>query len=53
MRHKKHPAQIRREAAAMARVWARGREDCGDPEGAGEFRDLASQIERIRLTEDR
>ena len=33
----------------MARDWARERDLCGDPEGAGELRDLAKAIEAIRL----
>lgn len=52
MRRKKTAAEIRRECAVMARSFAFDRDSCGDPEGAGEFRNLASAIERIRLTTD-
>jgi hypothetical protein len=40
-------SDVRAEAARLARVWADGREQCGDPEGAGEFRELAKAIGRI------
>jgi hypothetical protein len=41
--------QVRREAVRMVRDWARDRDLCGDPEGAGEFRDLANAIAKIIL----
>lgn len=52
-RQARHPAEIRRIAAAMARADARECESDGDPEGAGRLRDLAARIDRIRLTSDR
>lgn len=52
-RMKKSPDDIRREAAAMVRTWAREQERLGDAEGAGMLRDLALEISRIRLTKDR
>lgn len=52
-RVKKTAAEIRDEAAAMARWEAIEREQTGDPEGAGCFRELAQAISRIRLTKDR
>jgi len=47
-RYRKEAHTIRREAATMAREWAKDRE----AEGAGVLRDLAARIDRIRLTED-
>lgn len=52
MRQAKTLVDIRNEAAKMARASAREREDTGDPEGAGVLRDLAKEIETIRLTRD-
>ncbi len=40
---------VRQEAVAMARRWARDRMADGDPEGAGVIRDLADAIARIKL----
>lgn len=45
----KTAVEVRREAARLARSWAEERDDCGDPEGAGCFRDLARQIDAIRI----
>lgn len=49
-RRRKTPAEIRREAAAMARADYLQRLADGDPEGAGVLQDLARAIARIRLT---
>lgn len=46
------PAEIRSHAASLARREARCAEGDGDPEAAGRFRDLARQIDRMRLTAD-
>lgn len=51
-RYRKELHTIRREAAQLARNAAVEREKDGDPEGAGVIRDLAADIEKIRLTED-
>lgn len=49
----KTAAEVRKEAARIVRDWARGRELCGDPEGAGELRDLAKTIASIRIRGER
>lgn len=49
----KHPAAIRREAAAMARHLANTVAHSGADMIASEIRDLARAIERIRLTVNR
>jgi hypothetical protein len=46
----RHPKDIRAEAIALARSYARQRDHDGDPEGAAVIRDLASELARIRLT---
>jgi hypothetical protein len=50
---RKTAADIRKEAARMAREYAEERDDTGDPEGAEEFRDLARAIERIKINKPR
>jgi hypothetical protein len=47
----KTPTEIRREAARLARNFAAERRTMGDPEGAEGFRDLAREIEGIRISE--
>jgi len=49
MRQAKRPFDVREEARQLALEYARERHATGDPEGAGEFRDLAKAIGRIRL----
>jgi hypothetical protein len=51
-RRRLSPAEVRAEAARLSRIWAREADLIGDPERAGEFRDFAKRIERIRLTAD-
>lgn len=46
-RKRKTPAEIRKEAADLARFWAIEREREGDPEGSGLIRDLAKAIASI------
>ena len=48
MKRKTAP-EVRQEAARIALRWADEREACGDTEGAGQMRDLAKAIARIRL----
>lgn len=50
---RKAPIAIRVEAEELARIAARDREACGDPEGAGEIYDLADRIAKISLSEPR
>ncbi len=47
----RHPKSVRKEAAEMAREWANMRHSDGDPEGAECFRQLAREINKVRLTE--
>ncbi len=50
VRYPKTATEIRREAAALAREYAREHLRDGDPEGAGVMRDLTQAIARIKLT---
>jgi len=47
----KSAGAVKREAASLAMMYAREREKTGDPEGAGEFRDLARSIRAIVIRE--
>lgn len=53
MRSKRTPTEVRADATRLARIWASERDLIGDTECAGELRDLAKAIGRIRLTKDR
>lgn len=52
MRRPLTPVDIRNRAVRLAREASRERMACGDPEGSIVIRDLAHEINRIRLTED-
>lgn len=49
---RKTPAEVRKQAALIARYWANEREQTGDLEGAGVLRDIAAEISKLRLTKD-
>jgi len=46
------PAEVRAAARRLALAAAAERRSCGDPEGEGVIRDLAREIDHIRLTGD-
>ncbi len=45
----KSASEVRKEAAKLASLFAKERGLCGDIEGAGEFKDLASAIRKIKI----